>query len=70
LLKLLAELEIDLAPRLTDAPYELGRTYSRRKDIHGKFGGQQQGGISTPADIPFIFLFTGDPCTSSAPIVA
>jgi len=30
-------------------PFERGRTYNRRKDIDGKFGGQQQGGIITPA---------------------
>jgi 5-methylcytosine-specific restriction enzyme A len=40
-------------------PYEVGQTYSRREDIHGKFGGQQQGGISTPNG-PFVFLFTGE----------
>ncbi len=36
-----------------------GRTYIRRRDIHARFRGQQQGGISTPADHPVIFLFTG-----------
>src|ERR1039458_2281507 len=41
-----------------DQPFESGRTYSRRADIHAVLGGQQQGGISTPA-APFIFLFTG-----------
>lgn len=39
--------------------FELGRTYSRRGDIHDRFGGQQQGGISTPASHPVIFAFTG-----------
>jgi 5-methylcytosine-specific restriction protein A len=39
--------------------FELGKTYNRRADIHAKFGGQQQGGCSTPTDHPFIFLFTG-----------
>jgi 5-methylcytosine-specific restriction protein A len=38
----------------------IGQTYSRRHDIHGKFGGQQQGGISTPRQAPYIFLFTGE----------
>ena len=42
------------------ANYQRGRLYNRRLDIHGSFGGQQQGGISTPKDVPFIFLFTGD----------
>lgn len=39
--------------------FEVGREYRRRDDIHGPHGGQQQGGISTPKDKPFIFLFTG-----------
>jgi 5-methylcytosine-specific restriction protein A len=40
--------------------FEIGKLYNRRRDIHGRFGGQQQGGISTPSNEPFIFLFTGD----------
>jgi hypothetical protein len=36
-----------------------GQMY-RRRDLHEKFGGQRQGGISTPAKAPFIFLITGD----------
>lgn len=32
----------------------------RRRDLHAKFGGQGQGGISTPARFPFIMIFTGD----------
>jgi len=40
-------------------PFELHRSYHRRNDIHARFGGQQQGGISTPADAPGIFIFTG-----------
>jgi hypothetical protein len=36
-----------------------GQIY-RRLDLHEKFGGQRQGGISTPAKAPFIFLITGD----------
>lgn len=39
-------------------PFEVGRTY-RRGDIHTAFGGQRQGGISTPTRQPLIFLFTG-----------
>jgi 5-methylcytosine-specific restriction protein A len=35
-----------------------GQVY-RRLDLHNQFGGQQQGGISTPADFPIILLFTG-----------
>src|SRR5437879_5415543 len=38
--------------------FDIGRSY-RRRDIHNKFGGQRQGGISTPASHPLIFAFTG-----------
>jgi 5-methylcytosine-specific restriction protein A len=31
-----------------------------RKEIHSALGGQRQGGISTPALYPFIFIFTGE----------
>jgi 5-methylcytosine-specific restriction enzyme A len=40
--------------------FEVGRVYNRRRDIHARFGGQQQGGISTPASVPVIFAFTGE----------
>ena|ERR1019366_3057579 len=36
-----------------------GQIY-RRRDLHHQFGGQQQGGISTPSRFPIILLFTGD----------
>ncbi|PSL20472.1 HNH endonuclease signature motif containing protein [Shimia abyssi] len=36
-----------------------GHLYSRVRDIHEVFGGQRQGGISTPAGQPFVFIFTG-----------
>lgn len=39
--------------------FEVGEVY-RRSDIHDKYGGQQQGGISTPKEYPFIMLFTGE----------
>lgn len=39
--------------------FEIGRIYNRRADLHAKFGGQMQGGISTPAAHPLIFAFTG-----------
>lgn len=38
--------------------FDLGRIY-KRSDIHAAHGGQQQGGISTPKDRPYILLFTG-----------
>ena len=40
--------------------FEVGEIYNRRADIHGPYGGQQQGGISTPSAWPFVFLFTGE----------
>lgn len=40
--------------------FEKGRVYNRRTDIHARFGGQQQGGIITPANPESpIFLITG-----------
>ena len=40
--------------------YEVGKTYNRRRDIHGRFGGQQQGGICTPKDHSLVIVFTGE----------
>lgn len=40
--------------------FQDGQNYSRRKDIHDVFGGQRQGGISTPSAYPVIFIFTGE----------
>jgi 5-methylcytosine-specific restriction protein A len=45
---------------ITKHPFEIGAVYHRKTDIHGPFSGQAQGGVSTPADHPFVFLFTGD----------
>ncbi|WP_457586164.1 HNH endonuclease [Ensifer canadensis] len=39
--------------------FERGRIYNRRSDIHARFGGQQQGGIITPAKHNVIFIITG-----------
>jgi 5-methylcytosine-specific restriction protein A len=44
--------------RLGDV-FELGKVY-RRKDLHERFGGQEQQGIVTPKGQPFIFLVTGE----------
>jgi 5-methylcytosine-specific restriction enzyme A len=54
------EVIADANLRLVEAPFEVGEVYSRRNDIHSEFGGQEQGGISTPDGSPFIFLFTGE----------
>jgi len=40
--------------------FEIGKIYNRRADIHGRYKGQQYGGIATPAAHPYIFIFTGD----------
>ena len=40
--------------------FEIGRVYNRRIDIHGQFGGQQQGGIITPAQHPIVIIVTGE----------
>ena len=41
-------------------PFVVGQVYNRRRDLHGHYGGQQQGGISTPAGHSLVFLFTGE----------
>jgi 5-methylcytosine-specific restriction protein A len=38
--------------------FALGRVY-RRADLHDEYGGQEQGGISTPREHPLIFIFSG-----------
>ena len=38
--------------------FEIGTIY-RRSKLHDKYGGQRQGGISTPANHSLILLFTG-----------
>lgn len=40
-------------------PFEVGALYNRQGEIHDVYGGQRQGGISTPVNAPYIFLFTG-----------
>ena len=44
---------------LVGVSFEIGKLYNRRRDIHDVYGGQEQGGICTPREAPFIFLFTG-----------
>jgi len=41
-------------------PFIPGRLYSRQRDIHDRFGGQERGGIATPRSAPGVFVFTGD----------
>lgn len=43
-----------------ELPFEVGALYNRQKQIHGVFGGQHQGGISTPKEHPLVIAFTGE----------
>lgn len=43
-----------------DSVFDPGRLYHRRREIHGPYKGQPQGGISTPAEHPLVFIFTGE----------
>lgn len=49
-----------MGKRLPESRFAPGGIY-RRKTIHDEFGGQRFGGISTPANADFAFLFTGKP---------
>ncbi len=40
--------------------FERGRVYHRRQDIHARFGGQQQGGIITPAEHSLVIIITAE----------
>ncbi|KIQ05040.1 hypothetical protein RU07_02240 [Agrobacterium tumefaciens] len=40
--------------------FEKGRVYNRRASIHAPFGGQQQGGIITPAKHNLVIIVTGE----------
>jgi 5-methylcytosine-specific restriction enzyme A len=40
--------------------FETRRVYNRRLDIHARFGGQQQGGIITPAQHSVVIIITGE----------
>ena len=40
--------------------FSVSEKYNRANDIHDKYGGGRQSGISASASHPFIFLFTGD----------
>jgi 5-methylcytosine-specific restriction protein A len=51
--------EPEMTRTLASPPvFEADRVYDRRTEIHALYGGQQQGGISTPAQVPCVFLFT------------
>ena len=40
--------------------FKIGKIYKRKEDIHEVYGGQRQGGVSTPSSKPFVFLFTSE----------
>jgi 5-methylcytosine-specific restriction protein A len=40
--------------------FHIGELYSRKRDIHLKFGGNSQSGIASSSQVPAIFLFTGE----------
>ncbi|MBF6607883.1 MAG: HNH endonuclease [Flavobacterium sp.] len=44
---------------MTQLPFIPDHFYHRRNDIHAKYGGNWQSGISPSASRPFIFIFTG-----------
>jgi len=50
---------IALLSTVQGLPFEVGALYNRRDQIHGALGGQRQGGISTPAEAPYVIIFTG-----------
>ncbi len=39
--------------------FQIGQLYNRSRDIHDRFGGSRQSGISPCKNFPFIFIFTG-----------
>jgi len=39
--------------------FEIGDLYNRREEIHARFGGSKQSGISPSRQSPYIFIFTG-----------
>jgi 5-methylcytosine-specific restriction protein A len=50
---------IDISPVPEGGSFKIGKRYNRW-ELHDVFGGQRYRGIATPAEYPFVFLFTGD----------
>lgn len=44
---------------MTQLPFIPNHIYNRRTDIHAKYGGNPQSGISASARFPYIFIFSG-----------
>lgn len=45
---------------MIELPFEIGALYHRQREVHALLGGQRQGGISTPKDVPVVIIFTGE----------
>ena len=45
--------------QLDQLPFIPNHTYNRRQDIHARYGGNPQSGISASASHPYIFIFSG-----------
>jgi 5-methylcytosine-specific restriction protein A len=52
------KLKIDLGKM--ENIFKVGQIYNRKNEIHEIYSGQSQGGISSPANHPIIFVFTGE----------
>lgn len=50
----------DLGEGIPAPSFEIGRTYDRRSEINGPFGGSHQSGISKSLQSAAVFLFTGE----------
>lgn len=44
---------------MSQLPFIPNHVYNRRKDIHERYGGNPQSGISPSASFPYIFIFSG-----------
>lgn len=63
-MKILTQFGIEWRRKDGGSEFVSGGVYRRRVDIHARYGGQEQGGISTPKDTPYVFLFTGESGTA------
>jgi 5-methylcytosine-specific restriction protein A len=50
---------VDIIPITEESTFQVGKKYNRW-EVHDIFGGQRYGGIATPTEHPFVFLFTGE----------
>lgn len=50
--------DVEIEPVDRDQSFEVGKKYNRW-ELHDVFGGQRYRGIATPAEDPFVFIFTG-----------